>query len=188
MEIWKDINNYEGYYQISNYGNVRSLIRRHGLKTGNTRETPRVLLLSPTPNSRGYKVVQLMSGKNGYRSFTVHHLVATHFLIKPDLPGYININHKDACKTNNNVENLEWVTHKQNIRHAVEMGLFNNRCTGRRPGFKRHPNAGRKPIDIKSSRSLEILKYRGIGLGKRKVGKMFKCSDSTVSKIWNEAL
>lgn len=108
-EVWKDINNYEGLYQISSYGKVRSLDR--GNRKG------RVLKLNPT---KGYLGVFLSKYGNSNK-FQVHRLVCQMFLENPE--NKCCVNHKDGDKSNNNVLNLEWVTHSENIKHAFDNGL-----------------------------------------------------------------
>lgn len=105
-EVWKDIPGYEGLYQVSNRGNVRSL------NWGN-RGIIRNLYLKK--HNRGYRHVELT--KNGQRkAFTVHRLVATVFIPNPNK--HPSINHKDEDRTNNRVENLEWCTHSYNVRYS----------------------------------------------------------------------
>lgn len=101
-EIWKDIKNYEGLYQVSNLGRVKSLRRNK--------------VLSPSlTTKKEYLGVSLC--KNGKpKRFMVHHLVAEHFIPNPD--GYKIINHKDENKTNNKSSNLEWCTQSYNIKYS----------------------------------------------------------------------
>lgn len=107
-EIWKDIDGYEGLYQVSNLGNVRSLNWR---KRGIARN------LYLKKQNRGYLHVEL--AKDGKRkAFTVHRLVANAFLENPN--GHPIINHKDENKQNNNVENLEWCSISYNVRYSME--------------------------------------------------------------------
>lgn len=95
MEQWKKIEGYENY-QVSTYGNVRSLNFGHIGEVG---------LLKPQITKTGYYRVELYN-KNGSRRFLVHRLVAQAFIPNPEnLP---HINHKDGCRTNNVVTNLEW--------------------------------------------------------------------------------
>lgn len=111
MEIWKDIKGYEGLYQVSNLGNVKSLSR----KVCNYRgcHISKEKILRPGVH-QGYERVVLT--KNGIRSTKkVHRLVATAFLgEEKDL----SVNHIDSNRSNNRIENLEWVTHLENIQHA----------------------------------------------------------------------
>ena len=106
-EIYKDIKDLEGKYQVSNFGNVLSL---------NYHRTGKPKLLKPKVNKHGYLHVGLW--KNRKRKwFDVHRLVAEAFIPNPDnLP---QINHKDENKTNNSVYNLEWVTAKENSNHGT---------------------------------------------------------------------
>lgn len=109
-EIWKDIEGYEGLYQVSNMGRVKS-VRRN------------ILLKSRI--ARGYERVNL--SKNGkYLTKKVHRLVANAFIPNPDnLP---QVNHKDENKTNNCVDNLEWCDSKYNINYGMgnkKRGLSN---------------------------------------------------------------
>lgn len=103
IEEWKDIKEYEGLYQISNLGNVRSL------KWGKKR------ILIPQ-NIRGYsKVILCKDGKG--KMYAIHRLVAQAFIPNPDnLPC---VNHKDECKTNNTVDNLEWCDYKYNNNYGT---------------------------------------------------------------------
>lgn len=94
MEIWKEIPGSGGKYQISNYGNVYSLINNVQLKGVN--------------NGNGYLRVKLNE-----RLFYIHRLVAMAFI--PNPKGYKEINHKDENKLNNNADNLEWCSHKYNM-------------------------------------------------------------------------
>ena len=104
-EIWKDIVGYEGLYQISNFGNVRSL---------NYRKTKGVIHLIKTKiNNSGYIVVKLNKGGN-QKTYTVHRLVALHFsnfIPEPNktINNYV-VNHKDENKLNNDIHNLEFTT------------------------------------------------------------------------------
>ena len=107
MEIFKDIVGYEGLYQVSNLGSVKSL---------NYNRTGREGLLSPGVNTRGYLIVNLC--KNGeQKPFKVHRLVAQAFI--PNPLNYPQINHKDENKTNNSVDNLEWCDCQYNIDYSI---------------------------------------------------------------------
>lgn len=102
---WKDIEGTDGFYRISNNGEVLSRYVGRVLK-GNT--------------TRGYKYYSLMI-KGKQKSPKAHRLVAEHFLLNPN--NYPCVNHKDGNKLNNNVDNLEWCTYSYNTRHSFEKGL-----------------------------------------------------------------
>ena len=108
MEIWKDIKNYEGKYQISNLGKVRSLLDNRG----KCRNKP--IILKPSLNYKGYITINLTK-YNKQKHFFVHRLVAEAFIPNPN--NYLEINHKDENKQNNNVNNLEWCTRKYNMHY-----------------------------------------------------------------------
>jgi hypothetical protein len=115
MVKWKNVVGYEGYYQVSDSGKVRSLTRydRVGrLKIG-------VIKRTVIQNS-GYKIVNLkVDGKQN--NHLVHRLVATAFVSNPENKKFIN--HIDGNKLNNEVSNLEWCTRSENMKHANEIGL-----------------------------------------------------------------
>lgn len=133
-QIWKDIEGYEGKYQVSNTGKVRSLNYR-----GNTGKTK---VLKQDTKDNGYKIIDLY--KNGKRKdYLVHRLVALAFIPNPlNLP---QVNHIDEDKTNNAVWNLEWCTPEYNLNYGThnEKMSVTIRESQIRKG-KNNPNA--KPI------------------------------------------
>lgn len=106
METWKDIEGYEGYYQVSSFGNIKNIKTNYVIKLNDI-------------NSVGYYRVTLYNPIK--KRFFVHRLVAYHFCdgYKEDLI----VNHKDGNKQNNNANNLEWVTRSENDLHAFNNGL-----------------------------------------------------------------
>lgn len=120
-EIWKPIPQYDGLYVVSNTGKVKSV---NWNRTGEGKE------LKPFSNN-GYARVCIR--KNGVgKHFLVHRLVAELFIDNPD--NYPVVNHKDGNKLNNEVSNLEWVSIKENVNHAISMGLrpYNVVCVRKR--------------------------------------------------------
>ena len=112
---WKPIKGYEGLYEVSDKGQVRSLDR---INHRGTKYKGRILRNRNTPN--GYYAVML--SKNGIEKiYTVHRLVATTFIPNPE--NKEEINHKDGNKKKNILENLEWVTRSENVKHAYKTGL-----------------------------------------------------------------
>ena len=115
-EEWKDIEGYEGFYQVSNKGRVKSVERKVWDSGKQSYNTIKERILKPGKDGYGYLKVDLC--KYGQpRSITVHRLVATAFLDNPkNLP---QINHIDENKENNCVNNLEWCTSKYNNNHGT---------------------------------------------------------------------
>ena len=116
-EEWRDIAGYEGLYQVSNCGRVKSLGRYIRAKAGSSKWQEEKLL-RPATTRDGYLLVGLC--KNGQRKmFLVHRLVATVFIPNPMPLFYTDINHKDECKTNNAASNLEWCDTKYNANYGT---------------------------------------------------------------------
>lgn len=115
-EIWKPIKNFENEAMVSNLGNVKSLSRKVFIKNNNTRLVIGKVL-KQSDNGVGYLVVTLSDRKN----HLVHRLVAEAF-ISNDL-NKPQINHKDGNKKNNKIDNLEWSTERENIKHGYQIGL-----------------------------------------------------------------
>lgn len=115
-EIWKDIVGYEGLYQISNYGRVKSVTRKVNCRNG-TIKTISEKILASNPNNRGYYSVQLCYNSLPVR-YLVHRLVANAFIPNPD--NKEQVNHIDEDKANNSVDNLNWMTAKENTNFGTK--------------------------------------------------------------------
>lgn len=119
VEIWKDITGYEGLYQVSSLGRVRSLSRI--VKFGNQKRVIPEKIMSPRNHTRTknpYQTIILYKGKQKNKTFYVHRLVAKMFV-----NGFFDgadVNHIDGNKSNNKASNLEWCTRKENINHAAK--------------------------------------------------------------------
>lgn len=150
-EIWKDILGYEGKYQVSNLGDVRSLNYNH---------TGEIKLLKQGTNKKGYKLVNLSKNGKG-KHYLVHRLVAMTFIPNPDdLP---QINHKDENPSNNNVKNLEWCDAKYNINYGTRNERTSESHKGKKGCWygKQLSEEHKKKISksLKGKKSKPILMY-----------------------------
>lgn len=123
-EVWKDIDNYEGIYQVSNLGNVKTLSRQ--IWNGKGFRTQCERILKQSDNEWGYNIVTLTKDSKR-KPYKVHRLVAQAFIPNPE--NKEQVNHIDGNKKNNNVQNLEWNTRQENITHAYINKLSNNTKT-----------------------------------------------------------
>jgi len=158
-EIFKDIPEYEGLYQISNHGTVKSLSFRNNVSNIKREKT-----LKPFNNGHGYLLVNLR--RNGTRkNYYVHRLVADAFLNRDSTKTVVN--HKDYNTLNNHACNLEWCTVKENVSYSANrMRREKSRC--------KPSNTGEKYIS----------RYKnGFRVYIRKIGicKQFKCLDCAVA-------
>ena len=140
MEQFRNIEGYEGLYQVSNEGRVKSL---------NYRRSGEERVLKPAKNNWNYLQVYLSKNKK-YKWYKVHRLVAQAFIPNPEnLP---EVNHLDEDKTNNNVENLEWCTREYNNNY----GTRNERMAEAHRG-KPNPRAAEKLRGIPKPKTAEAL-------------------------------
>ncbi len=113
-EVWKDINEFKGYYQVSNFGRIKSLFRYVKVKNG-FRSVPEKIL-KPKIDKDGYLHVVLQKDRKS-RYLTIHRIVADTFIDNPNnLP---HVNHKNENKQDNRVENLEWCTEQYNCNYGT---------------------------------------------------------------------
>lgn len=119
MEIWKPIPKFEGCYEASNQGRIKSLERTVNRRGNTTRIVPGIIL-APIVNDKGYVVVNL--NKDGRKSRKrVSIIIASLFVDNPDnLP---EVNHDDGNKLNNAANNLSWTDRSGNMQHAYRTGL-----------------------------------------------------------------
>lgn len=113
--MWKDIKGYEGFYQVSNKGQIKSLKR---WMVASER-----ILTGSLPIS-GYPTVSLIKNRVD-KKVKIHRLVALHFVDNPKMKPQIN--HKNGIKTDNHFLNLEWCTASENTRHAFDIGLISQK-------------------------------------------------------------
>lgn len=164
IEFFKDIGNYEGLYQISSSGRVRSLSR---VDIKGRRVSDKFLSYS---SRNGYYRVNL--SKNGIsKKYSVHRLVAEAFLVK--FNDELEVNHKDGIKINNEVDNLEWVTRSDNCIHKIKIlkkGIGENNGSSKL--------RDKDIIDIK-----RMLRESLMNQGK--IGSLFNVSRETINRISN---
>lgn len=152
MEIWKEIEGYEGYYEVSNFGNVKSLdrtiIRSDGISFSKQGK-----IMVQNDDIDGYPTVHLSKGGKDER-ISVHILVAKAFV-----PGYkkgLEVNHIDFDRHNNHVDNLEWVTHTENVEHSYKNGR--HPCQINDYHGKNNPNYGNHKLHEKYLQNPELCK------------------------------
>jgi hypothetical protein len=155
------------YYEASNFGGVRSISR----VTTNGKKL-KGKILSQKKEKGGYLAVNLYLNNN-IKYYQAHRLVAIAFIdnyeSKPE------VNHKDGVKTNNHIYNLEWSTEKENIKHAVETGLFNTKGES-------NPNAKINKNDVIKIREL----YASGNYTLKEIGEIFNIAFQTISAIVNK--
>ena len=164
-EIWKDIEGYEGLYQVSNLGRVKSLSRI--VNSGNGKMLTKEIILTAAIGNHGYYVVRLSKDNVG-KCFTVHSLVANAFLEKK-----YEVNHINGIKTDNSLDNLEWTTRAKNARHSYRLGL-------------KIPINGEKckKSKLKTDDVLDIRNlYRYKKYSQVQIAEIYKVSDRTIFDI-----
>lgn len=139
MEIWKEIEKWESQYLVSNQGRVKRK-ERAVLRTGFGIQVYPEKVLRPVDNGSGYKYIMVSINKNLVRD-SIHRLVASAFLQRP--PGADTVNHKDGDKANNTVENLEWLTQKENNQHSFRSGFYKgyDRTGSKNPNYRHGEDA-----------------------------------------------
>lgn len=120
VERWKEIVGFEGFYEVSDKGNVRSLTRKI-IKSNGVVQVRNGRMCNITENQDGYRIVKLSKNSNS-RYYFVHRLVALMFV---DNPGkFTEVNHLNCIRNDNYYENLEWTTHNKNIKHSAKKGHY----------------------------------------------------------------
>lgn len=125
-EIWKSIIGYEGWYEVSTMGRVRSLDRTVYFKDGKRSRDYKGKILKYKYHN-GYQMVNLLKNKE-INTVYIHRLVIETFM--PKVEGKEWANHKNGIKSDNRVENLEWCTPSENNKHALENGLRKDNVSG----------------------------------------------------------
>lgn len=165
MEIWKDIEGYEGLYQISNLGRVKSLKRICQSAVGG-RTVPEIVR-KPRYNKDGYMYVNLH--KDGVRkSKKIHRMVAEAFIPNPENKPEVN---HIIDKRHNDWESLEWVTKSENEKHAHAIGK------------KNHKGSNHSQAKLSEGKVMCILEMSLLGISGRDISFIYGVSDSTIYSI-----
>lgn len=157
QEIWKDVKGFEGLYQVSNTGKVKSV--KH-------KDRGYEHYIIPY-NNQGYSMIGLR--KNGkLKSTSIHRLVALNFI--ENINNLPEVNHVDCNKSNNNVNNLQWISRKENQRHAIKNGLV--------PVKRGEEQYCHKLTDekVREIRNNENLTHR-------ELAKIYNVSKSTITRV-----
>ncbi len=158
-EEWSDIEGYEGHYQISTFGRIKSF------------SNGKIKILTPYVTPNGYLMVSLFSGKKKKR-LSIHRLVAKTFIPNPkNLPV---VDHKFGNKFDNYVENLEWVSYAENTARAINMGLVKTKG-------EENPCAVISDEDAAYCRKVYIRRDKEFGAAA--LGRKFGISKSSMCKI-----
>lgn len=158
-EIWKDIENWEGLYQVSNLGRLRSLDRMVWNKANQSHSLIKGCIKKPDTKDKSYAQIGLAKN-GGFSKYLIHRLVAKAFIPNPNnLP---EVNHKDLNKMNNHSDNLEWSTRLGNARHAKENGSYRGFPSGVRKENSKLNDEAVRHIRTKSMRNNEYCKLYGV--------------------------
>lgn len=169
IEVWKDVDGFEGHYQVSSFGRVKSLARyRPSARGGFAFIKERIMKLKTT--KYGYRTVHLRRDDINIHP-SVHRLVACAFIANPESKP--TVNHIDADKNNNNVSNLEWSSHSEQMTHAVKNDLLEVR------GSPKYSKEFKKEIyDYYVDNNISI----------HKLSALFGVSNRTAGRIVNEGV
>ncbi len=117
MEIWKDVIGYEGFYQVSNFGNVKRVGSFRGVNKAYLND----YYLNPRDNGKGYLRIKL-TVNNKSKRVMLHRIIAEAFINNPKNKKVIN--HINCDKKDNRIENLEWCSQSENVLHSVKLGRW----------------------------------------------------------------
>jgi len=160
-EIWKDIINYKEFYQVSNLGNVKRIKDNYNKSINRNTKSIR---------SDGYIAVKLHRNNIG-KSFMIHRLVLEAFV--GPCPDKMECRHLDGNRQNNNLKNLKWGTHKENIKDMIRHGTISNR---------KGSNNNRAKLNEKQVRIIKYL-LKNSEISKPNIAKIFNVSVSNICDI-----
>lgn len=174
-EVWKNIDGFEGLYMVSNLGRVKSLERV--MNRGRMGSRIKGVGILKDCKRGEYISITLSDLKGGALSIRLHRLVALHFIPNPE--NKPQVNHKNGIKTDNRVENLEWVTCGENLSHALKNGLR-----------KQARGESMSQSKLKNEDVVRVKKMLMDGFLQKEIAKIFNVHSSQISRIntnsrWN---
>lgn len=173
-EIWKDVPGYEGYYQASNLGRVKG-VERTIVDSCGIKKVRKERILQPIVTRDGYLSTKLSKDGKSIRFF-VQRIIAMTFLGCKDYNDNWEVNHKDMNRENNMIDNLEWVTHQDNVKYSAEKGKYkhygkdnpNYGSTTLKEFFEKHPEEKQRQArpGENNGRAVPIIMYNDDGFYK----------------------
>lgn len=182
VEEWRDIKGYEGQYQVSNLGRVKSLDRTisYKFRQGKHQRIKRGKIITPCLDSNGYLFVRLYDSNGKKNVLKVHRLVGITFIPNPEnLPC---LNHKDEVRTNASVDNLEWCTHLYNNLYGTHLEKISHALKG----IKRSEETRKKMSEARKGKNLSEAtkkKLSEINMGEKNPNYGLKRSQETLEKM-----
>lgn len=180
IEVWKDVENYEGHYQISSFGRVKSMARLRQTRGGSYAPL-RERILKQKINKHGYKCIHLhKESKVSWPS--VHRLVAKAFISNSQ--NKPTVNHKDCDKTNNKVSNLEWSSHSEQMIHATTNDLLEVRGSP-----KYSPEFKQKVFDYFNTNNCSLMSLvQKFNISERTAGRIVKGEIEPKTKLSRDSV
>lgn len=168
-EVFKSVKGYEGIYEISNFGTLKSLARIIYDKNGIKLRVQKERIIKITKNRGGYSAIMITDINKNTKTVKIHRLVAIAFIPNPE--NKKTVNHINGVKHDNRIENLEWSTYSENNRHARDNNLV----------------VSKKGVNCYQSKltNEQVIEIRRIGksISQRKVAKTYNVSQRVIGNV-----